>query len=400
MSTLRATWSQPDRALAGLLAAMAVFTAGWALLHQRLLEPPPISDTATYQSYGDAVRQGEVPYRDFGVEYPPGALPVFVAPTYAPNYDHAFDLLMAALGLACVVLVAAAGAAPWGVAFVAVSPLLVGTIAYSRYDLWPAALVAGAMAALVSDRHRLGWALLGAAVAAKLYPAVLVPLALLWTQRRAGARELTRAAAIGAAVLAVALVPFLALAPGGLWSSVSDQLTRPLQIESLAASALTTFGRPLIVDRGGSQSIAGHVALAAVMSTATTLALAALWAGFARGPAERGRLVRYAAACVCAFIAFGKVFSPQYLIWLVPLVPLVRGRRGLAATGVLAACLVATQVWFPLRYWDYVDGFELAWVVLLRNLLVVALLAVLSFPARAPSVSPAPASSSPSASSA
>jgi len=39
-------------------------------------------------------------------------------------------------------------------------------------------------------------------------------------------------------------------------------------------------------------------------------------------------------------------------------------------------------VWFPLRYWDYVNGFHLAWVVLLRDLGFLALLAVLAWPAR------------------
>ena len=76
------------------------------------------------------------------------------------------------------------------------------------------------------------------------------------------------------------------------------------------------------------------------------------------------RLLRYAAACVCAFVAFDKVLSPQYLLWLIPLVPLVRGTRGAAATGLLTAACVLTQVWFPQRYFDYALHFHLAGVVL------------------------------------
>ena len=85
--------------------------------------------------------------------------------------------------------------------------------------------------------------------------------------------------------------------------------------------------------------------------------------------------MRYAAACVCAFVAFGKVLSPQYLIWLVPLVPLVARPAGLAATALLAAALVLTQVWFPVHYWSYAASFRLARVVLARNLVLVALAA-------------------------
>jgi hypothetical protein len=95
--------------------------------------------------------------------------------------------------------------------------------------------------------------------------------------------------------------------------------------------------------------------------------------------------VRWTAASVTAFIVFDKVLSPQFLIWLLPLVPLVRGRRGLAASGLLALALLLTQIWFPIRYFDLVrfDPFP-SWVLLARDLVLVALLVVLTAPARAP----------------
>jgi hypothetical protein len=100
-----------------------------------------------------------------------------------------------------------------------------------------------------------------------------------------------------------------------------------------------------------------------------------VWIAFARRPDD---LVRFSAAAIAAFIAFGKVLSPQFLIWLLPLVPLVRGRRGLTATALLAGALVLTQVWFPERYWQYVFDGSLAAVVVARDLMLVALVGVLA----------------------
>jgi uncharacterized membrane protein len=363
--------------VAAVLLAVGVFLGSWALLDRGFYREGRLIDTPTYERIGDAIRAGEMPYRDVRVEYPPGALPTFVAPTFFDDYGDAFALLMAACGVLCVLFFSLARPPPWGLAFLAVSPLLVGSLVLSRFDLWPAALCAAAFAALLRDRHRLGWAALGAGFAAKVYPAVLIPLAVVWTLRRGGGRELGRAAAAGLAVAGAAFVPFLVLAPGGLWASLREQLERPLQIESLAASFATTFAHPEVVGSHGSINIVGYGRLGAVFGLAGALTLLVLWVAFARGPADSDRLARYAAACVCTFIVFGKVLSPQYLIWLLPLVPLVRGRRGLVATAVLGAALVATQTWFPVHYWDYVYEFDRAWVVLLRNLVLVALVCVL-----------------------
>ena len=360
--------------------AVGVFLGCWELLHFWFAVDHQLVDTPTYERYGLAMRNGLVPYRDIAIEYPPGALPLFVLPTYFSGYAAAFGWMIAACGAGCIVLASLAGAKIRALALIAVSPLLIGVLALTRFDFWPTLFVVGAVAALVHDRHRIGWALLGAAVVVKLFGVVLVPLAAAWTFFRRGRGELTRAVAYGVAVVAAVLVPFAGIAPSGLWHSFEGEASRPLQIESLGAAFLTTFGHPVMTSSHGSQNLAGHGALAAIATGLEIAVLVLLWLAFARGPIEQGRFVRYAAACVCAFVALGKVLSPQFLIWLIPLVALVRGARGAAASALLVAGLVLTQFMFPERYWEYVYGFHRAGVVLARDLVLVALLAVLVVP--------------------
>ncbi|MFL5927151.1 MAG: glycosyltransferase 87 family protein [Gaiellaceae bacterium] len=368
MTTLR---SRPDV----VAAACGLFLFCWGLVHLDLWSGHAIVDWPTYEHYGDAIlHQGLVPYRDFAVEYPPAAIATFLLPVAFGDYAAGFAWQMAACGVALVAVVAAIRVE--ASFYVALAPVLAGSLILSRFDLWPALLTVAALAAFLHARHRLGWGFLGAAVAAKLWPFVIVPLALVRSYRAGRAR----AALVGVAVAAVAFVPFALVAPQGLWRSLSGQGSRPLQIESLGASLFTTFGHPHVITTHGSQNVAGHGAVGAVFAVAQAAALVALWIAFARGPATDTRLLRYAAACVCAFVALGKVLSPQFLIWLIPLVPLVRGRRGLLATALLTAALLLTQAWFPARYFEYVDSFRNAAVVLARDLALVVLLVVLAWP--------------------
>jgi hypothetical protein len=271
--------------------------------------------------------------------------------------------------------------------FAALAVVALGPVVLSRFDLWPAALTAAALAALLSGRVRLGHLALGAAVAAKLYAAVLVPLTLVYVWRRFGRREALVCGGLLLAVVAAAWVPFLVLAPHGVWHSFWVQASRPLQIESLGAAFLLAahhaFGLGLTMDSShGSQNLAGTGpdALAVVLSVLQLVASLATWILFARGPATRERLLLASAAALVAFVAFGKVLSPQFLIWLIPVVPLVAGRRGVIASLLLAAALVLTQLWFPYRYWELVlhfGAFE-SWLVLIRDLVLVALFVYLA----------------------
>jgi hypothetical protein len=339
--------------------ALGLFLGCWTLLHHGTLGRGQLRDTGTYARYGDAIADGAVPYRDFRLEYPPGALPIFVLPSLGHEgdqhaYDRWFERLMALCG--CIAICGAAlalralGAGPArsgaALGLMALSPLLLGSVVLSRFDYWPAALVALTIAALLWERLALSALALGVAIAAKLWPAVLVPLALLWVWRTRGERATAGWAAGLVAVDAACFVPFAVLSPGGLQASFHAQLARPLQLESLGSALLIAVhhlaGTHLtVVTQFGSQNPSGtgvH-ALGVVSIVASAVAVTAIWLLFERGPATGERLVAHAAAAVAVLLAFGKVFSPQFLIWLVPLVPLVRGRRGLGAGVLLAASL-------------------------------------------------------------
>jgi len=371
-------------ARAGL--AVALFLLSWGVLHYGFYARSQIVDTPVYERYGEAMTHWQVPYRDFALEYPPASLPVFLLPALgegdAEDYDRRFEGLLAALGVACVLLVAVVVSSWWAPFYVAAAPLALGSVILSRFDLWPAALTVAALALLVAGRSRLGLATLGLATAAKLYPALLAPIAVAHVWRGRGRREALICAAAFVGVFVAIVLPFALVAPGGVWDSFWRQAGRPLQIESLGAGLLLAahqlFGLELTMESShGSQNLAagGADVLAAASTLVQAAALIAIWVWYARGPANRERLLAASAAAVCAFVAFGKVISPQFLIWLIPLVPLAGGRRGLVASGLLAAALVLTQLWFPFRYWELALEFDPAasFLVLARDLVLVAL---------------------------
>ena len=377
------------------VAASALFLLSWGVLHTAWYDDGEIVDTPIYERYGEAVEHGDVPYRDFRPEYPPGALPAFVVPALLSDDEESFrdvfEWLMAGFGVAAIALAAVTlrgvGASRERTAaalgFIAVFPLLLGSVVLTRFDLFPIALVVAALAALVHERDRLGFGLLGAAVAVKLFPGVLVPVALAYTWRRRGRREALACLAVSGAVVALVFLPFLLVAPEGVARSIGHQLSRPLQIESLgsalylAAHHVTGLDVEMRSGHGSQNLHATGTELTAFLLSAVQLAVL-LWI-WLRRPSGKEELLRWSAAAVVAFVALGKVLSPQFLIWLAPLVPLVGGVRGFRASVLLAAALVITQLWFPSRYWDLARELDAvpSTLVLIRDLTLVAVLVVL-----------------------
>jgi len=349
------------------------------------------ADVKLFQTFGERMLGGEIPYRDYFVEYPPGALPAFVLPALGPANDYVllFKILQIGFGAAAIALVALTlallGATPrrlyLGTSFVALAPLALGPTVLNRYDLWPAALLAGAIAALVAGRTTLGLGVLGAAVIAKGYALATVPPALLYVWARGGRNELRRGTIAFAATAFVIAAPFLIAGPGGLRHAFRTQTERGLHVESLGGSVLAAADRlgaySATVVPGFAFELDGSLpdVVAGLATLVQLAAVVAVWFLFRRGPATEQRLVVAMAAGVAAFAAFGKVLSPQFLIWLIPLVPLA---SGLVAPGLLLAALGLTQAFFPDRYRGVLDIGRETWLVLGRNVVLVALFAVLA----------------------
>jgi hypothetical protein len=359
-------------------------------------------DLAIYFQYAQKLMSGMLPYRDFTMEYPPLALLPFTLPMLAAlgrslgfgEYIRLFLLQSVVLStLIALVIAGVLGAwRPWR----AVTPalalyvLLVAIVAPLmpwRYDLFPALLTVLALLCVMRDRP--GWAgiWLGCGVAAKLYPIVLLPIFGAYYLGGNDRRALARMALGGAGALGLALMPFVLTAPGDLLVFLRYHAMRGLQVESLPAGAII-LAHVLGLAAVRLDFNYGALHLASPLAGPTLrwlpfafvivfgILLAVALARFreeqrVNGAVGHASLTAFAMAALLTFIATNKVFSPQYLVWLLPFAPLLRRRQAI----LFAVICALTIVLFPFDYDDLL-AMQLLPVLLLnlRNLLVVALL--------------------------
>jgi hypothetical protein len=374
-----------------LYLALCVFSEGG------LITDSLWGDVGHYEGFGRRILDGDVPYGDFSVEYPPFALPAFVAPALvtsnAPDYLFAFKLLMTAFGVVVLLstgyslgrLGAGRAATIVGVGTIALAPLLLGHVFLNRYDLWPAALVALAISGYLSQRDAAASGFLAASFAAKIFTVSMLPLAAGRILLSHGSRALVRNVVVFAAVCLAIFSYFLATSFGGLGFSYWTQASRDLHGESLAGSillALDTIGvytATIVPGDPGSLDLAGRLpsVLAVVTMFAAVAAIAWVWLVSRSSLSSDPVFVTALSAAALAFLALAKVISPQFITWLLPLVPLVAGRAGKIAAMLLGASMILTQ--FELLGWEglHVDAWA-AWLLLARNILLLLLLVVVA----------------------
>ena len=230
----------------------------------------------------------------------------------------------------------------WDVAIMCLSPLLI-VHAFTNWDLLAIGMTAGAMVAWARGRPVLAGLLIGLGTAAKLYPVLLLGPLLLLALRTGKVQGLVRTAVTAAIVWLVVNVPIMYLYPTGWYEFIKLNSERPAEYDSWYAIYTTLSGSHVFDSAPGADSPSFLNALSLVLFGVACLAIA--W--FALATQRRPRLAQLIFLVVAAFLLTNKVWSPQYSLWLLPLVVLALPR------------------WRPVLAWQFSEA--VVWLLLMLS---------------------------------
>lgn len=411
---------RPSIAILVVLYALMFVVAAATPLTEFVLNQ---GDVGLYLQNARHVLAGEVPYRDFFLEYPPLALVPMVAPVLLWPFGRVdFELyrwlfagwsaaLLVGLGYVLFQVVRLGG----DVAPATLARQPVATIAEPkrerdrqndtglrlimlsfgaalvlawRFDLFPALLLMAAIWAALDGRATTSGVVLGLAILAKAYPVVAIPvIAAAWLAQRDVDRTVRFVGGVVGTV-AAGMLPFLAIAGDEAVRFLSYQAARGLQLESVGGGLVLldglVRGAPAQVYYEFSSVQVGGPLAETWLGALPILTLAAFGTlgvlGWRRlredvalhGTVLSGTVVLLAGAAVLIGIATNKVFSIQYVVWLLPFAALLSWR--LFAIAILVFGL--TMPIHPLLYGQLEHQEALPVVLLnLRNGLLLLLLA-------------------------
>lgn len=338
-----------------------------------------ISESQTYtnakiaaglQKYGapgflvDFVKHQNIslPLRALPHEYPLLTLIPFLIVLVSPQhwYQVAFAILMALLAGGMYFLLARFKSRT--AAIIGATLLVIGgwSTAVGRFDLVPSLLTL--LAVILAERKRWTWAfvLLALAFLMKFYPVMLLIPFLVGQQMElhekwnAWRRWQPFVAFIGVCVVVMGVS--LLLSVEGTISPLSYFETRPIQAESLGSSLiwLSTFvtHHTLSFDNNYHSLNVQPVHILTRLVTYGEQLLELVGLAFVTWLQWKRKITLATATLLTLLVVIvtGKVFSPQYLIWVIPLVAYVVGTNWRWIVSWIAICALTTSI-YPYTYY-------------------------------------------------
>jgi uncharacterized membrane protein len=334
--------------------------------------------------YNEQLWSGKVPYYGHPVEYPVlmGWMMEAAAWVVHPVADAVtrgvdfYNVTVVMLTACLVVGVVATGAtahregngAGWKAALmVALSPGLILS-AFINWDFFALALTACGLAAWACRRPWLAGIFLGLAVATKFYPLLLFGALFLLCLRAGKLREFSQAFAGGLIAWLVINLPVALTATSG-WA----------RFYAFSQSRGADWGSIWYLFEVYHVPVLGNSSLSALnpMSSGVFAVACVLIGVLTLAAPRRPRLAQVCFLILASFLMLNKVWSPQYVIWLVPLAVLARPRIWAYVLWQLAEVAYFFGIWgFFVNMYDPPHGVTVGWyfVILTARLLTLAVL--------------------------
>ncbi len=321
-------------------------------------------------------------------EYPILTIAPFslVLPVPQDWYQGAFAIFMALMAGVIYFVLKHYRSTRAAIAFAVYLVLGSWAIAEGRFDLIPAALTLGAVILAARARWQWAYALLALATMLKFYPVVLLAPFLIAQQMQFQGRwnSWRRLSGLGVfvGICAVLTVLSLVLNVADTISPLRYFVSRPIQVESLPATLLwlaSLVGHPIqyvftFQSLNFESSLSSKVSLLFDVCLVIGL-LYTFWLQW------RGKLDIYTASLMTLLVVMitGKVFSPQYLVWIIPLIAYVgqANWKWLVSWSIVG---ILTTVIYPYLYVTYLIYKQQYYtIVLVRDVLLLVITLALLF---------------------
>ncbi len=363
-------------------------------------------DVINFFAHSEAIKSGQMPYRDFVFEFPPFSLVFFIIPGLFTSDLEAYALLF---GLEVVVFIAVAlhftlliceriGANKLAVTIV-FTMFFVIYFPIRKFDIFPACATLIALYFFMERRFGLAYGFAAFATLTKIYPALIILLFLMLNvlEKTEGRRWNIAKGALACIVVSVMAVAPLMLAGVSFTDClgfIGFHADRGFQVESLFAEfvrvltvlGLTTSG---IVPAHDTHDVVGPLcdAVMPFWTAVVVIAIGAMFVVVARfvvvnrregsvGWSDRS-LILMATVIVLMFMMTNKVFSTQYMVWVMPMLALIPMMAKGTDMKIVACIIVLLSVDFG-RYFLAYDNYTDLYLIfnLFRDMALVAIMCI------------------------
>ena len=333
-------------------------------------------------------------FRNLPYEYPLLSIIPFSLGLIAPTawYQVAFAIWMLLLAALIFFALSKTRSTSAAIAFAFYLVIVNWGDAAARFDLVPAALILGSVLLAARTKWKWAFALLALATMIKFFPVLLVIPFLIAQQKQSSEKWYSwhRWSALGVYCGICVVVTLLSLSLN-IVDTINPFLyffNRPIQVESVPATILwlgNFWGFPIkIIQSYGSVNVLSALSETVSLSSSICLVVGLLYTFWLQW---RGKLDIYTASLLTILIIIitGKVFSPQYLMWIAPLLAFVgkANWKWLITWGIIG--LLTTWIYpnmynaVPLKYVPLLPEFYP--IVFVRDLFIFGFIVVLLYQA-------------------